>query len=241
LGDRFETFAAAIVAHNLDIPIYHLQGGDTTPYSLDEGYRNCITQLATVHLAATQKSAERINKPYTFNVGSLCCVIPILPEIEKKYDIAAIFHPYQGNYQNEFLAMLEFLKDKNVIYFTTGADAGGKWINERLPNKNSLDRNNFLAILQHCDYIIGNSSSGITEAPTLNIPTINIGKRQFGRERAESVIDCEGTVEAIKEAVTKIKDLTDDKFINPYYKEDTINRIVEIIYGQPNSLIPKSL
>lgn len=233
LGDRYEILAASIVAHNMEIPLCHIQGGDVTSGSLDDGYRNCITQLATIHFVATEEASKRINKPNTHVVGSLGCVMPVITHSCGKIDnITAVFHSHLGDYKSEFMALKEFLKDKNVTWFAAGMDAGGKWINNQI-KITSLSRENYLAILRSSIYIIGNSSSGIIEAPTLRIPTINIGMRQSGRERAKSVIDCEGTVEAITAATKKIRYLKDEDFKNPYEMPNTHWLIVEILNGQP--------
>ena len=54
-----------------------------------------------------------------------------------------------------------------------------------------------------CDLIIGNSSSGIIEAPSLGVPTVNIGNRQHGRIRSNSIIDCDYNIKNIKISINK--------------------------------------
>ena len=63
------------------------------------------------------------------------------------------------------------------------------------------DRANYLGAMKNCSAVIGNSSSGIIEAPAVPIPTVNIGDRQAGRLRAESVIDCGTSTADISEAI----------------------------------------
>ena len=65
----------------------------------------------------------------------------------------------------------------------------------------SMGHINYLSVLKQVDCIIGNSSSGIIEAPSFQKGTINIGDRQSGRVRADSVIDCHATYESITEAL----------------------------------------
>ena len=90
----------------------------------------------------------------------------------------------------------------------------------------SLGRLKYLSLLQFVDAVVGNSSSGTIEAPSFQIGTINIGDRQQGRLKAESVIDCPPTREGIKLALKNLyssrfqKDLKHIK--NPYEKENGI-------------------
>ena len=81
--------------------------------------------------------------------------------------------------------------------------------------------------------IIGNSSSGISEIPSIRIPTINVGQRQKGRPQSRSIVNCDynkfNILSAIKRADSKkfIKSLT--KVRNPFFKKDSLNRTYNII------------
>ena len=68
----------------------------------------------------------------------------------------------------------------------------------------SLGQLNYLSALQYIDFIIGNSSSGLLEAPSFKIGTINIGDRQKGRIKAKSVIDCLPEKKNIKKSIRKV-------------------------------------
>jgi UDP-N-acetylglucosamine 2-epimerase len=65
----------------------------------------------------------------------------------------------------------------------------------------SLGHQRFLSVVREADVVIGNSSSGIVEAPALRTPTVNVGIRQQGRLRSPSVIDCVGDARSITEAI----------------------------------------
>ncbi|OXM62387.1 MULTISPECIES: UDP-N-acetylglucosamine 2-epimerase [Amycolatopsis] len=65
----------------------------------------------------------------------------------------------------------------------------------------SLGQHGYLGLIRHCDVVIGNSSSGLLEAPVVGTPTVNIGSRQDGRPRAASVFDCAGTPGGIRAAI----------------------------------------
>jgi len=148
--------------------------------------------------------------------------------LEKKIDfklniknILISFHPVtleKDTSKKQFLEILEAiddLKDTNIILTKTNSDMDGKIINSMIDkyvakNKDksisitSMGQLNFLSALQHIDFIIGNSSSGLLEAPTFKIGTINIGDRQKGRIKAKSVIDCSPNKKSIKDAIKKV-------------------------------------
>ena len=113
-------------------------------------------------------------------------------------------------------AMIDALKrfSKASILFTgVNADPGNAAINRvisHFANENparvklvpSLGQVRYLSALKYCLVVVGNSSSGIIEAPYLGIPTVNIGERQKGRIRASSIIDCGETSEEIYQALS---------------------------------------
>jgi GDP/UDP-N,N'-diacetylbacillosamine 2-epimerase (hydrolysing) len=76
--------------------------------------------------------------------------------------------------------------------------------NNRYHYIHSLGINNYYNLVPHCEFVIGNSSSGIIEVPFFKIPTVNIGDRQKGRIRHESVIDADYSVESINGAIEKV-------------------------------------
>jgi len=124
-----------------------------------------------------------------------------------KKNLLITFHPVtlekktsQVHFQ-ELLDAIDELEDTNYIFTKANSDSDGKIINKMIDkyvSKNmhrsvafsSLGQLRYLSSMHHVDAIIGNSSSGITEAPSFKIGTINIGERQKGRIKASSVIDC---------------------------------------------------
>ncbi len=131
-----------------------------------------------------------------------------------------------------------------MIFTGANADPDGRVINRMIEDyvkKNadrcaafaSLGQLRYLSALQFCDLVMGNSSSGIIEAPSFGIPTIDIGDRQRGRVSADSVIHCgyetadiEGALErALSEAFRAgIRERT-----NPYEGENTSGKILDVI------------
>ena len=90
---------------------------------------------------------------------------------------------------------------------------------------------NYLSIISHVDLIIGNSSSGIIEAPSLKTPSIDIGNRQKGRERAKSIFNCRPDQKEILNLIDKILRIKKNKinFNNPYEKINVSKNIIKIL------------
>lgn len=108
----------------------------------------------------------------------------------------------------------------------------------------SLGRVRYISALHYVDAVIGNSSGGIVEVPSMHIPTLDIGIRQRGRAHADSVIHAEGDSDSILEGLKFI--LSDDckklaaETVNPYYKADTPSLMTDIILGTDfSTLLPK--
>ena len=97
----------------------------------------------------------------------------------------------------------------------------------------SLGLIRYLSCIKYVDGVIGNSSSGLIEVPSLKKGTINIGDRQKGRIRSESVIDCEPNEVSIDKAIKKLysKKFIEkiSKSVNPYEKKQTSNSIIKVL------------
>lgn len=152
-----------------------------------------------------------------------------------------------------FLALDEF-KDYNIIFTKSNADSDGRIINEmideytaknntRVKSYFSLGQKRYLSTLKIAKVVIGNSSSGIVEAPVLSVPTVNIGNRQKGRLKAKSIIDCDimkdKIVAAISQAISS--DFIDDLENMPlkYDGYETSTEIVEILKDLDFSILTK--
>ena len=167
-----------------------------------------------------------------------------------KKNLLITFHPVtlekktsQVHFQ-ELLDAIDDLEDTNYIFTKANSDSDGKIINKMIDkyvSKNmhrsvafsSLGQLRYLSSMCHVDAIIGNSSSGITEAPSFKIGTINIGERQKGRIKASSVIDCSPHQESIKNA---LEYLYSNKFQillkkteNPYGKGNSSKKVVKVL------------
>lgn len=167
-----------------------------------------------------------------------------------KKNILVTFHPVtlenttaKEQFQ-ELLDAVDKLKDTNIIFTKANSDTDGRVINHMIDeyvSKNSyksiaftsLGQLRYLSALQFVDAMVGNSSSGLLEAPSFKIGTINIGDRQKGRIKTKSVIDCEPNKESIKKAFEKLYSQDFQEILktaqNPYGDGCVSAKIVEVI------------
>jgi UDP-N-acetylglucosamine 2-epimerase (non-hydrolysing)/GDP/UDP-N,N'-diacetylbacillosamine 2-epimerase (hydrolysing) len=106
----------------------------------------------------------------------------------------------------------------------------------------SLGQTRYLATLALVDAVVGNSSSGLYEAPSVRTPTVNIGSRQQGRLRAKSVFDCEPDRASIASAIQCALAFGRQNVVNPYDAGDCASAIKRIIKSTADfrSLVMKS-
>lgn len=97
---------------------------------------------------------------------------------------------------------------------------------------------NFLSIIKNAALMIGNSSSGVIEAPSLMTPSIDVGIRQFGRDRAGSVSSVSGGCKTIAKEISQVMshDYSNEAFSNPYYRTNSSHIMVEKICCKKYSL-----
>jgi len=139
--------------------------------------------------------------------------------------VLVTFHPVtlESDTAEEQFKNLLFALDKSteasvtpckIIFTKANADTDGRIINQLIdsyvaqhPDKaiafTSMGQRRYLSAMKHASAVVGNSSSGIVEAPGFKVPTVNIGDRQKGRVRDRSVIDCESVSPEIAEALEK--------------------------------------
>ena len=170
-----------------------------------------------------------------------------------KKNILVTFHPVtleSESSQYQFQVLLnafDELKDTNIIFTKANSDTDGRIINKMIDeyvanNSNcvsftSLGQLRYLSALKLVDAVVGNSSSGIIEAPSFNVPTVNIGDRQKGRIKAPSVFDCKTTKDDILNTIQESFSFK-TAVVNPYGDGGSAKRIREII---ESSMIEKRL
>lgn len=134
-------------------------------------------------------------------------------------------------------ALDEFGPDIGMVFTMPNADTEGRaliqCIEKYVASRDnaraftSLGQKRYLATMAIADVVIGNSSSGLYEAPSLRTPTVNIGQRQQGRLKALSVFDCSPNKDAIAEAITKALFFGHREVENPYWRGDCASLIME--------------
>jgi UDP-hydrolysing UDP-N-acetyl-D-glucosamine 2-epimerase len=216
LGDRYETLAAATAALAHRLPVAHLHGGEATEGVWDESARHAITKLSHLHFTAAPAYAARVRslgedprRVYCFGSPGLDRIreVPRLTRAALEKDLGlplrapvgiVTVHPETlASDAGEATARAVAAAIKKVpgtwIVTAPNADLGGMRLRKALEAAgtmfDSLGQSRYFSLLQLADVMVGNSSSGLLEAPYFGVPTVNAGDRQKGRLRGPSVID----------------------------------------------------
>ena len=177
--------------------------------------------------------------------------------------VLVTYHPVtleKNTAKIQFINLLDALSEigtYKIIFTKANADTEGRVINQLIDefvkqNKEdaiaftSLGMKRYLSAMKYAEMVIGNSSSGLLETPSFHIPTINIGIRQQGRVRADSVIDCGYSKNDIKEAINKANQMIEGgclmKIQNPYEGTNTSKDILDTIkvyLGNPSTVVKR--
>ncbi len=170
-----------------------------------------------------------------------------------KRNLLVTFHPVTLEGQSsadqmaELLAALAELEDTHIIFTMPNADTGGRELaamvdqfvatNPRARVYSSLGQLRYLSCMSLVDGVVGNSSSGLAEAPSMGVGTINIGDRQKGRLQAASVIDCQPERSSILSAITHLYSPDFQELlttvVNPYGDGGASEKIVRVLRDYP--------
>ena len=253
--------AVAIVGAHMNIPVVHLEAGEVTG-TIDEPIRHSISKFAHVHLTSNNIATKRLikmgeNPKFIFTVGSPTLdgikKIKTIPkkELEREFKLD-LNKPFVIMMQHTvtteikkidkyFLETLKAIKELKIqtVIIHGNADAGSKIISKiikdsKIHNYPNLPYEKYINLLKYSSVLVGNSSSGIIEAPFLHIPSINIGTRQLGRLSSSSVINVKYDKKEIKKAIEK--SIKDKKYLNKIKKNksyygngDSAKKIVKIL------------
>ena len=233
-GDRVEQLAVATIASLQYIPCAHIQAGELSG-NIDGVTRHVIGKLVKLHFAANKDAYDRLLKLGEENERVILSGAPqlddifkfdsnkvnLLPELIdlKNGDfILAVFHGVTEELDECYEGLKNMTKalsneKKKIIYISPNNDAGGITINRIIESErrrgdlifNNLDRNQYLYLLDNCEFIIGNSSSGLLEAPIFKTFCINIGNRQLNRVQGENVVDSTYDFKNILDSINYIR------------------------------------
>ena len=261
--------AVTIAGAHMNIPVAHIQGGEVTG-TIDESIRHAMSKFSHYHFASNEDALERLVKlgelrERIFNVG--CPSIDAILETEdddqvlEKYNLTEndyfilLQHPVtseinQSERQIQITLSAIEKSNINVLIILPNNDAGYSKIIKQLKNSKirfveSLGISDYINLLKRSSGLIGNSSSGIHETSTFDIPTINIGSRQHGRLRPENVFDVEHDEKEIIDAIKKSIEFKNKKIkvSNPYGDGTSAKKIVSIIkeLDLSNNIIQKTI
>src|SRR3989344_9020311 len=240
LGDRGEMLAGAIVGGYWAIPVADTHGGDVSfsideisrhAITKLSHLHFAATKNAAKRLIKLGEDSWRVFIAGAPGLDGILDKKPSSEKIAKKYKLdlskpilIVLQHPLTleiedaGKQMKETMEAIRELNCQAIVIYPN-ADAGGRKMiriireYEKYPFikifKN-IPRQEYLGLMKIADVLVGNSSSGIIEAPYLHLPAVNIGQRQRGRERAENIIDVNHNKAQIKLAIKKA--LYDKKF-----------------------------
>lgn len=242
-GDRVEALAGAIVGALRNILVAHIEGGEVTgtidelmrhaitKMSHIHFVTNELARTRLIQLGELSSSVFLIGSP-DIDV-MLSSNLPSLEEAKLHYEILfsnyaiAMLHPVtteldkQQRHAQVFVDTLLDSSDNYIVIYPNNDEGSEKIFSEyeRLKNIDrvkiypSLRFEYFLVLLKNSDYIIGNSSAGIHEAPIYSVPTVNIGTRQHNRMIHSSIFNCEFNQYSLMKILISIN-CNDKKYIS---------------------------
>lgn len=254
-------FAAAIIGAHMNIHVAHLEGGEVTG-TIDEPIRHAISKFAHIHFTSNKEATKRLirmgeNPSNIFTVGnpSLDAIksmkFIVKEELEKEFKIdlkkpflLVVQHTVTTEIRDidkYFLETIEAVRELDIqsIIIAGNIDAGSQKIKKIIENSkinyyDHLEFEKYISLLHYSSAIVGNSSSGIMEAPFLRVPSVSVGTRQEGRIKAKSIINVGYNKNQIKRAIRKA--ITDKKFLDSIKKQKNMHgdgtaakRIVNIL------------
>jgi len=235
-GDRVEALAGAISGALNNILVAHIEGGEvsgTIDEFLRHSTSKMSHIHLVANEAAKARLIQMGELPETvFVIGSpdvdvmLSNDLPGLDYVKERYDIGfdrygiLMFHPVTTEVDEieehvEGLVQAVMESGRNYVVINPNNDVGSSVIlagykafegNPRFRSFPSIRFENFLVLLKNSDFILGNSSAGIREAPYYHVPTVNVGTRQNGRSVREDIIHCGYGKDEILAAIESIKD-----------------------------------
>ena len=252
-GDRVEAMAGAIVGSLNNIIVAHIEGGEVsgTIDELIRHAVSKMSHIHLVsnERAKTRlmQLGELSNSIFILGSPDLDLMnpekLPNLTEVKRYYDIefddfsVAMFHPVTTEFKSVQKDVKRFVdalidSDENYIVIYPNNDMGSNEIlneYERLKGNRkvklfpSLRFEYFLVLLKNSNYIVGNSSAGIREAPYYGVPTVDIGSRQNNRSQCASIFHANNDSKSILRSVNLVKN----------FKKDSVNK--DINFGRGNS------
>lgn len=264
LGDRIEALAAALAAVTTGRLLAHIHGGDVAAGDFDDSLRHAITKLAHLHFTASQDARRRVLRLGERAERVAFVGAPGLDRLRELIDIApaqredfalVVQHAYGRPARQEERVMRDTLAAvadlglrRRILFPNTDRGHSGvlraieRHVRESPPGScevaKSLSRDEYLRALLRCRVLVGNSSSGLIEAPFAGTPSVCIGERQSQRlAGGRGVISAEETRGAIRAAISKAASLRLPRGrAGPYGDGRAGRRIAEALRGLPRDV-----
>lgn len=234
-GDRVEAMAAAVVAMLNGIKIAHIEGGEisgTVDESMRHAITKISNLHFVANTEAVRRLIQLGEEVSTiFEIGSpevdimVSDRLPKIEEVKSRYDFdfesygICIFHPVTTEREgivHQVETLVEVIKKslRNFIVILPNSDTGSLEILRKykeIENSKtvrilpSMRFEHYLVALKNSDFIIGNSSSGVREAPFFGVPTLNLGSRQNGRSNAPTIHNLDFDTQQIMGCINSIE------------------------------------
>ena len=246
--------AVTLAGAHMNIPVAHIQGGEVTG-TIDESIRHAMTKFAHYHFAANEDACKRLIRlgeipSNVFNVG--CPSIDAIMNVEvdddviNKYDLSKPYflvlqHPVTTEIDSSEQQIVNTISaisasGQDALVILPNNDAGfssimDQVLKSKLKTVETLSIKDYVNLLRNANGLIGNSSSGIHEAASFNVPVVNIGTRQQGRLRPKNVIDVGYDKDAILTALKRCEEIRNNnvQYDNPYGDGKSAAKIVTLL------------
>lgn len=205
--------------------IIRMRGSDNNVYAVGEPGLDSFLRF---NLWSKEETAQKLG----LDLGKRWCLVTLHPETKLSIE-------ENLNMTKNLFEALNSIEGIQYIITKANADLGGVYINNfwakaidpqsnKLQLFSSLGQIRYLSFMKHADLVIGNSSSGIVEAPFMGTPVVNIGDRQKGRYICRNVICCDRTKASIFEAL--LKAISSEKKVDKYWGDgNTSDKIVKLL------------
>ncbi len=262
-GDRGEQLIATICGSYTYIPVAHIQAGERSGnidgvsrhaigklahlhFAANKDAEERLLKSGEEPFRIYNVGAPQLDEMVMENIPKLSeTLVKLSLPIKEKY-LLCVHHPvteeagssYQ-NMKNLISALSKF--DIPKIIILPNNDAGSYQTRKSIMDNrksdmylfDNLSRKDYLSLLKNCSAIIGNSSSGLLEAPTFKVPALNIGIRQKNRVQGENVLNCSNEEKSIEDGIKRVlsKNFKDklNNIINPYGDGKSSERIISIL------------
>lgn len=258
-GDRAEQLGAAIASSYMYVPTAHIQAGERSG-NIDGLARHAIARLAHLHFAANEDAKSRLLKSGEEDWRVVLSGAPQLDglvesataraQLEERRLIPpsafvlAIFHPETAQLPLEVTLLGKLVSHLSelaepVVWIAPNNDAGSSKVRAVIMENlrpmdffhENVSRPDFAGMLANCDFLVGNSSAGLIEAPSFLKPAINVGGRQDCRFQGRNVINVDGEdadfVSAFERATNLKRELLQGQRDYPYGRGNSSQLIVD--------------